>query len=91
MKVNLEILDDQIELLNRIKQIPKMIEDHVGRLPQAFPGGDYEIAEIRQAVANLEFKCKKMIFDTCIVKEKLTEILDGTHLDSNSFKKGDWD
>lgn len=86
MKVEIDILEDQIELLSRLKAIPKIIQDHIGKLPQAFPGGEYEMGEILQAVANLEFRCKQMIFDTCIVKERLSSILDNVYLHSNSYK-----
>lgn len=85
MKVEIDILEEQIELLNRIKSIPKIIKEVIGVLPVSFPGGLYEIREIEQQIANLEFKCKKMIFDTCIVKEQLYIFFENTHLDSKSY------
>lgn len=91
MKVQIEILEDQLELLEKIKELPKLIEKHIGKLPQAFPGQGQEINEIQQQVANLEFKCKQMIFDTCIVKEQLAKIFDDVHLDSEKYKRKDWD
>jgi len=91
MKVEIEILEDQIDLLNRIRSLPKLIEERIGKFPQAFPGSAREVDDIQQAVANLEFKCKKMIFDTCIVKERLADILNDTDLSSDKFRSEDWD
>ena len=80
MKVQIEVLDDQLELLKKIQSLPKIISDHLGKFPQAFTNPFYETSKIDDAVANLEFKCKKMIFDTCIVKDKLEEIFKGLNV-----------
>lgn len=91
MKVQIEVLDDQLELLGRIQSLPKMIDDHIGAIPSAFPAWDNELNSIKQYVANMEFKCKKMIFDTCIVKDSLERVFGDTTLNSDKYKPDDWD
>ncbi len=91
MKIEIEILEDQLELLENIKSIPKLIVDRIGKLPVCFPGGEYEMEQIQHALANLEFRCKKMIFDTLMVREQLSKIFTGTDLHSPScnLEEGD--
>ena len=86
MKVEIDVLDDQLDLLNRIKRLPAMIQSQIGLFPQCFARPDCEMDMIVQAVANLEFKCKKMIFETCIVKEQLASIFDDVELDSSKYR-----
>ena len=75
MKVEVEIYDDQIDLLRRIRALPAMIEQQIGTLPQSFPGGFNEVSRIKEICETLEFKWKKWIMDGFITHRDLSDLL----------------
>lgn len=77
MKIDLEITQDQIDLLTKIKELPKMVSDHIGSLPQSFPGRGREIERIKENCEELEFKWKKWVMDTLIVNSNLSSLVKG--------------
>ena len=68
MKIEFEILPDQMDLLQRIKELPALIENNLGKLPMSFPGGSAELARIRELCESLEFKWKKWVLDQFITR-----------------------
>lgn len=66
MKLELEIFDDQIELLQKFKTLPKMVEEHIGLLPQSFPGSTCELQRIKELCEILEFRWKKWVINSLI-------------------------
>jgi hypothetical protein len=74
MKVEIEILEDQVELLKKIQDLPKVIDDYLGNLPQSF---NADLNGMKDNAFNLEVECKRWIYETCILQTRLNEVLDG--------------
>lgn len=75
MKIELEIHKDQIELLERIKKLPQIVEDSLGKLPTSFPGGIEEIERIKELCESLEFIWKKWVLDNIITRSDFSHLL----------------
>lgn len=92
MKIEIEILDDQLELIEKIRTLPRVIEKHLGKFPSSFPGGQEEIDEIKQMCALLEFKGKKWIFATLAANVDLakhfTDVTLMTERERERFERG---
>jgi archaellum component FlaC len=78
MKIEIEILPDQLELLEKIKLLPKVIEDHIGKLPISFEGR-YKNT-VNEICEYLEFACKEWIYETTKVNSDLIKLLDKTKI-----------
>jgi len=63
MKIEVEITPDQLDLLEKIKTLTKVLQEHIGNLPASFPNG-YEMDRIKELCESLEFRWKKWILDS---------------------------
>jgi hypothetical protein len=86
MKVQVDILDSQLELLEKLRTLPDIINAHVGKFPQDFPNCSTSLGQIDTSVAMLEFLCKKWIFDTSIMRSKFDKVLDKTKIVDENAK-----
>lgn len=66
MKIELDLLEDQIEFLEKIRNLPKMVEDYIGILPQSFPYPASYVDIIKQSCEEMEFACRKWILSTAV-------------------------
>lgn len=80
MKIEVEVLEDQLELLGKIKSLPKVIREHLGKFPQSFPGQQDELKLIEQNLASLEHLCKEWIFNRTVLNSKLGEIFENIRI-----------
>ena len=71
MKVQIDILDDQLELLKKFQSLASVIKNHIGALPDSFKEVNGYVAQIDFAIANLEYKCRKWIIETSLMYQKI--------------------
>ena len=70
MKIEIEVLEDQLELLQRIRTLAKVVYDHLGAFPTSF-STSYGHEHLGSVFANLEYDCKKWILETVALNLKL--------------------
>jgi hypothetical protein len=88
MKVEVTILEDQLALLQKFHNLPKMVEEYMGILPQSFPTRGEEIERIKELCEDMEHHCKKWIFSTMITNTALEKLFEGYRAHK---KAGTWD
>jgi hypothetical protein len=77
MKIELEILPDQLELLQRIKSLPGLLSATIGLLPQSFPGSGCELERIKELCEDLEFKWKSWVMQGLITRMQADDLMGG--------------
>ena len=91
MKVEVNVLEDQIEILRRFQSLPELIKNHIGKLPVDLKGVDSHLRYMDDSIANLEFQCKKWIIETSFLNSKLNEFFDGIKVASTDTRVSDYD
>lgn len=76
MKINKEIPQDMLEIGDKIRQLPGLIEKHMGQFPQSFPGGYDPCRAVKDWSVDMELNWKRWIFNYLIVNTTLSEIFD---------------
>ena len=74
MKIEVEILDDQLELLEKIRGLSRLVKEHLGVLPQSFKTG-YDFDSLDCIFASMEYDCKKWVIETMALNSQLSPFL----------------
>lgn len=86
LRLELIVLPDQLELLERIRALPKVVEDSLGPIPHSFPAGPDEIQRIKELCESLEFHWKRWLWNIFIQSDGVSKVMDGVVLE----KKTKW-
>ena len=73
MRIEIEALDDQLELLERIRGLEKLVREHLGTFPVTFET-NYDYNYLANVFANLEWDCKKWILGTQVLNPRLGDV-----------------
>ena len=90
MKLDFEVHDDQLALLQRFRELPDMIHKHIGDLPTSFPPSS-ELDRIKELCLSFEFKWKQWIWQSFLTNSSFDKCMEGTTLAKSSEYRADSD
>lgn len=83
MELIFRILPDQVELLEKFRQLPDIVQKHIGDLPASFPPST-EVERIKELCTSLEFKWKQWVWQSFLVTTEFAAWMEGTKLAKGS-------